>query len=101
MVRDFNDLQFFAAVVQHRGFSAGARALGLPKSRVSRRVAVLEERLGVRLLDRPTRGFNLSDLGQQVFGHARRTLIESQAPSDAAPPLHSQPPPPTHPPSPL
>jgi DNA-binding transcriptional LysR family regulator len=48
MVRDFNDLQFFAAVVQQRGFSAGARALGLPKSRVSRRVAVLEERLGVR-----------------------------------------------------
>jgi Bacterial regulatory helix-turn-helix protein, lysR family len=42
MLRDFNDLQFFAAVVQYRGFSAGARALGLPKSRVSRRVAILE-----------------------------------------------------------
>ncbi len=45
-MRDFNDLQFFAAVVLHRGFSAAARALGIPKSRISRRVALLEERLG-------------------------------------------------------
>ena len=36
MMRDFNDLQFFATVFVHRGFSAAARALGLPKSRVSR-----------------------------------------------------------------
>ena len=50
-MRDFNDLQFFAAVVLHRGFSAAARVLGVPKSRISRRVALLEERLGVRLLD--------------------------------------------------
>jgi DNA-binding transcriptional LysR family regulator len=56
MMRDFNDLQFFAAVVVHRGFSAAARALGAPKSRISRRVALLEGRLGVRLLDRTTRG---------------------------------------------
>jgi hypothetical protein len=40
MMRDFNDLQFFAAVVLHRGFSAAARALGMPKSRISRRVAL-------------------------------------------------------------
>src|SRR5690349_19545452 len=60
MVRDFNDLQFFAAVVHHRGFSAAGRALGLPKSRISRRVALLEERLGVRLLDRTTRGLGLT-----------------------------------------
>src|SRR5258708_1441314 len=48
MMRDFNDLQFFAAVVVHRGFSAAARARGLPKSRVSLRDALLEERLGLR-----------------------------------------------------
>src|SRR6516165_10167542 len=40
-MRDFNDFQFFAAVVVHRGFSTAARALGLPKSRVSRRVALM------------------------------------------------------------
>lgn len=90
-MRDFNDLQFFAAVVQHRGFSAGARALGLPKSRVSRRVAVLEERLGVRLLDRTTRGVNLTEVGQQVFEHARAAVIEAEAAEEAALRMQSEP----------
>ena len=83
-MRDFNDLQFFAAVVTHRGFSAAARALGLPKSRVSRRVALLEERLGVRLLDRTTRGLGLTQVGQQVFEHARAAVIETEAAEEAA-----------------
>ena len=91
MMRDFNDLQFFAAVVQHHGFSAGARALGLPKSRVSRRVAELEERLGVRLLDRTTRGMNLTEVGQQVFEHARAAVIEAEAAEDAALRMQSEP----------
>ena len=91
MIRDFNDLRFFAAVVQHRGFSAGARALGLPKSRVSRRVAVLEERLGVRLLDRTTRGVNLTEVGQQVFDHARAAVIEAEAAEEAALRMQSEP----------
>src|SRR6202045_4152048 len=91
MIRDFNDLQFFAAVVVHRGFSAAARALGLPKSRVSRRVAVLEERLGVRLLDRTTRGVNLTEVGQQVFEHARAAVIEAEAAEEAALRMQSEP----------
>jgi hypothetical protein len=49
MVRNLNDLQFFAAVVQYRDLSAGARVLGLPKLRADRRLATLEQRLGVRL----------------------------------------------------
>src|ERR1700726_936193 len=83
-MRDLNDLQFFTAVVAHRGFSAAARALGLPKSRVSRRVALLEERLGVRLLDRTTRGLGLTQVGQQVFEHARAAVIEVEAAEEAA-----------------
>jgi DNA-binding transcriptional LysR family regulator len=83
-VRDLNDLQFFAAVVVHHGFSAAARALGLPKSRVSRRVALLEQRLGVRLLDRTTRGLSLTEVGQQVFEHARAVVIEAEAVEEAA-----------------
>src|SRR5712671_3519066 len=79
MMRDFNDLQFFTAVVLNRGFSAAARALGVPKSRMSRRVALLEERLGVRLLDRTTRGLSLTQVGQQVFEHARAAIIEEEA----------------------
>src|SRR5437660_2908015 len=91
MMRDFNDFQFFAAVVVHRGFSAAARALGLPKSRVSRRVALLEERLGVRLLDRTTRGLGLTQVGQQVFEHARAAVIEAEAAEEAALRMQSEP----------
>jgi DNA-binding transcriptional LysR family regulator len=91
MVRDFNDFQFFAAVVRHRGFSAGARALGVPKSRVSRRVALLEERLGVRLLDRTTRGLGLTEIGQQVFEHARAAVMEAEAAEEAALRMQSEP----------
>lgn len=90
-MRDFNDLQFFAAVVVHRGFSAAARALGLPKSRVSRRVALLEERLGVRLLDRTTRGLGLTQVGQQVFEHARAAVIEAEAAEEAALRMQTEP----------
>jgi DNA-binding transcriptional LysR family regulator len=91
MMRDFNDLHFFAAVVIHRGFSAAARALGLPKSRVSRRVALLEERFGVRLLDRTTRGLCLTQVGQQVFEHARAVVIEAEAAEEAALRMRAEP----------
>jgi DNA-binding transcriptional LysR family regulator len=43
-MRDLNDLSFFAAIVANGGFSAASRALGVPKSRISRRVAALERR---------------------------------------------------------
>jgi DNA-binding transcriptional LysR family regulator len=91
MVRDFNDLQFFAAVVLNHGFSAAARVLGVPKSRVSRRVALLEDRLGVRLLDRTTRGLGLTQVGQQVFEHARAAVIEAEAAEEAALRMQAEP----------
>jgi DNA-binding transcriptional LysR family regulator len=91
MVRDFNDLQFFAAVVLHHGFSAAARALGVPKSRISRRVALLEDRLGVRLLDRTTRGLGLTQVGQQVFEHARAAVIEAEAAEEVALRMQAEP----------
>jgi DNA-binding transcriptional LysR family regulator len=90
-MRDFNDLQFFVAVVLNRGFSAAARVLGVPKSRMSRRVALLEERLGVRLLDRTTRGLSLTQVGQQVFEHARAAIIEAEAAEEAALRMRSEP----------
>jgi DNA-binding transcriptional LysR family regulator len=91
MMRDFNDLQFFTAVVINRGFSAASRALGVPKSRISRRVALLEERLGVRLLDRTTRGLGLTQVGQQVFEHARAAVIEAEAAEEAALRMQAEP----------
>jgi DNA-binding transcriptional LysR family regulator len=78
-VRDLNDLNFFAAVVANGGFSAAARALGAPKSRVSRRVAALEAQLGVRLLERSTRRFKVTEVGQDVYRHARAALCEAEA----------------------
>jgi DNA-binding transcriptional LysR family regulator len=54
-MRDLNDLHYFAAVVDHGGFSAASRALGIPKSKLSRHIALLEGRLAVRLLQRSKR----------------------------------------------
>src|SRR5580658_7811172 len=62
-MRDLNDVQYFAAVVENQGFSAAARTLNLPKSSVSRRIANLEARLGVRLIERSTRSLRLTEVG--------------------------------------
>ena len=91
MTCDFNDLQFFAAVVLNCGFSAASRALKVPKSRISRRVALLEKRLGVRLLDRSARRLALTQVGQQVFEHARAAIIEAEAAEDAALRMQAEP----------
>jgi len=90
-MHDLNDLQFFTAVVGHRSFSAAARQLGVPKSRVSRRVAFLEERLGVRLLERSTRRLNVTEVGQQVYEHARAAIEEADAVEDVALRMRSEP----------
>ena len=78
-MRDLNDLAFFAAVVEHGGFAAAGRALGIPKSRLSRRVAALEDDLGVRLLQRSTRRIAVTAVGQQFLAHCRAMLAEAQA----------------------
>lgn len=62
----------FVRVVEQESFSAAGRALGLPKSTVSRKVSQLEERLGVRLLQRTTRKLSLTDAGRIYFAHAAR-----------------------------
>ncbi len=90
-MRDLNDLQFFAAVVGHRSFSAAARVLGVPKSRLSRRVALLEERLGVRLLERSTRSLHVTEVGQEVYQHARAVSDEADAVEDVALRMRSEP----------
>jgi DNA-binding transcriptional LysR family regulator len=49
-MEDLNDIYFFASVVQYGGFSAAARIIGVEKTRLSRRIAALEKRLGVRFI---------------------------------------------------
>ncbi|MEO8780071.1 MAG: LysR substrate-binding domain-containing protein, partial [Rhodanobacter sp.] len=90
-LQDLNDLYFFAAVVEHGGFSAAGRALNVPKSRLSKRVAQLEERLGVRLLQRTTRRFVVTEVGGRFYGHCRAVLEEAQAAQDAVDELRAEP----------
>ncbi len=90
-LQDLNDLYFFAAVVEHAGFSAAGRALGVPKSRLSKRVSQLEERLGVRLLQRTTRRFVVTEVGERFYGHCRAVLEEAQAAQDAVDELRAEP----------
>lgn len=78
-MQDLNDLYFFVQVVDHGGFAPAARALGLPKSRLSRRVILLEERLGVRLLQRSTRSFAVTEIGQEFYRHCAAMLVEAKA----------------------
>ncbi|CAG9252540.1 LysR substrate-binding domain-containing protein [Burkholderia cepacia] len=82
VLSDLNDLRYFAMVVEHGGFSAAERALGIPKSRLSARVAVLEKKLGVRLLQRTTRHVSLTEIGKQFFTHCQGLLAEAQAAQD-------------------
>jgi DNA-binding transcriptional LysR family regulator len=78
-MQDLNDLYFFAAVVDHGGFSSAGRALGIPKSRLSRRVLLLEERLGVRLLNRSSRRFSVTEIGREFYERCVAVLVEAEA----------------------
>jgi DNA-binding transcriptional LysR family regulator len=69
---DLNSLAIFAKVAETRSFSEAARRLKMPISTVSRRVAELEDQLGVGLLERSTRHLRLTDIGAEVFEHAQR-----------------------------
>jgi DNA-binding transcriptional LysR family regulator len=74
-----SDAEVFAAVVRAGGFSAAAREQGLTQSALSRRVAALEARLGVRLLARSSRGIRLTDAGERFHGGAQRAIAELDA----------------------
>ena len=76
---DLNALMVFAKVAEAKSFSEAARRLGIPVSTVSRRVADLEDQLGVRLLDRSTRNLRLTDLGSEVLEHALRSTESAEA----------------------
>jgi DNA-binding transcriptional LysR family regulator len=76
---DANDLLIFARVADAGSFSRAAERIGLPKSTVSRRIALLEERLGERLMLRTTRRLTLTEFGQQLLEHARQVVAEVDA----------------------
>jgi len=90
-MQDLNDLFYFSIVVEQNGFAAAGRALGIPKSRLSRRISQLEERLGVRLLQRSTRRFAVTDAGQRFYRHCQAVIAEAQAAEEAVAQLTSEP----------
>ncbi|CAI8743999.1 LysR family transcriptional regulator [Pseudomonas sp. IT-196MI5] len=79
MVEDLNTLYYFTQVVEHHGFAAAGRALDMPKSKLSRRIAELEERLGVRLLHRTSRHCSLTEIGQAYYQRCLAMRVEAES----------------------
>lgn len=77
--RDLNDLATFAAIAQAGSITGAAVRLGLPKSNVSRRLARLEARLGVQLLERNTRSSRLTSVGTCYADFCRMMVEEADA----------------------
>src|ERR1700736_4467842 len=80
---DLNELYLFAQVFERKGFASAGRALNLPKSTVSRKISQLEERLGVRLLQRSTRRLAVTEIGEIYYRHCAAMLAEAEAAQDA------------------
>jgi len=79
---DLNDFFYFVQVVDRGGFTAAGRALTTPKSTLSHRMQELESNLGVRLLNRTSRRFGLTDAGEDFYRHAVNMLREAEAAED-------------------
>ena len=88
---EFGAIPVFVAVVKSGGFSAAARALGVSKSAVSKRINLLEKSLGVRLLHRTTRKLSLTEAGERYYEHASQALISAGQAEDAVMELQGDP----------
>ena len=84
MKAEANDLLLFAKVVDEGSFNRAAERLGLPKSTVSRRIALLETALGERLLLRTTRKLHVTDFGNSVLEHAHQVAAEVESATSLA-----------------
>ncbi len=90
-MQNLNDMYLFAKVVEHGGYSAAAKSLGIPVSRLSRHVAALESSLGVRLLNRTTRKVVVTQVGQAFYQHCAALVAEAAAARDVIERSISQP----------
>jgi len=90
-MQDLNDLYYFSQVVEQGGFTAAARVLDIPKSRLSRRISALEESLGVRLLQRTTRRLRLTAAGERYIHYCREMSASARAAHDAMLHLKAEP----------
>lgn len=88
---DLNDMMVFATVVSSGSFTAAAEEFGLPKSNISRKVTRLEDRLGIKLLERSTRSQHLTEIGQVYFEYCQRIMDEIQGAEESVEGLMSAP----------
>ena len=77
-VLDLNDFFYFVQVVDRSGFTAAGRMLRIPKSTLSHRIQRLETELGVRLLNRTSRRFAMTDAGEEFYRHAVMMLHDAE-----------------------
>jgi len=90
-MQDLNDMLYFAEVADHGSFAAAGRSLGLPKSKLSRRIAELEGRLGVRLLQRTTRKLSLTEAGERYHRHCVAVREQAEAAEETVALARSEP----------
>ncbi|MDT7522858.1 LysR family transcriptional regulator [Rhodoferax sp. TBRC 17198] len=90
-MQDTNDMLYFAEVVERGGFAAAGRHLGIPKSKLSRRVAELEARLGVRLLQRTTRKLSVTEVGEVYLRHCIAMRDAAEAAAEAVEQVQTEP----------
>ena len=88
---DLDDLACFVVVVRHNGFTAAARATGIEKTRLSRRLAALEQRLGVSLLQRNTRGIALTEAGKMFYADSVKVVEGAELAYESVAVLRSEP----------
>ncbi|MCD2451586.1 LysR family transcriptional regulator [Methylicorpusculum oleiharenae] len=84
-------MEIFVAVAEEQSFAGGARRLNLSAPAVTRAVAALEERLGVKLLTRTTRYVRLTDAGQRYLEDARRIVNEANEADETAAGINAEP----------
>jgi len=80
---DLNDFFYFVQIVDRGGFTAASRSLGVPKSTLSHRIRALEASLGVRLINRTSRRFSTTDVGNEFYRHAVSMLAQADAAENA------------------
>jgi DNA-binding transcriptional LysR family regulator len=90
-MQDLNDMVFFAEVAERGGFTAASRALGVPKSRLSRRVAGLEAKLGVQLMQRSSRKLSLTQAGELYLRYCVEMREAAQAAYEAIAQVQTEP----------
>lgn len=90
-MHDLNDFFYFHAVVTYQGFSAASRHIGVPKGTLSKRVARLEKRLQVRLLERSTRSVRTTEVGQAFYEHCEVMLASAEAAETVVAQAHAEP----------